>query len=107
MRVAIFGSEATHEARGVQTALVMSRTSRPAPFSGTSTATAPGMFGIGDVGVGAGVAATVGAAVRAGAAVGGGGAATGGAQAVIASSAGSAKRTALNIERPSHIGGIL
>src|SRR5438094_31571 len=47
---AIFGTEATHVGRGGQITEVMSRTSRAAPFTGTSTATGSGILGIGDVG---------------------------------------------------------
>ena len=65
INAAILGSDATHDARGVQTALVMSSTRSAAPLTGTSTATAAGTVGIGEVGVGATVAATVGAVVGA------------------------------------------
>src|SRR5437867_9484989 len=64
-RFAIFGTDVTHDGRTSQMVLVMSSTSSAAPLTGTSTATAAGIVGIGDVGVGAGVAATVGATVGA------------------------------------------
>src|SRR5216683_882665 len=69
---AIFGTDATHDGRGSQMVFVMSSTRSAAPFTGISTATGAGIAGIGDVGVGAGVAATVGAgdAVGDGAAAG-------------------------------------
>src|SRR5205814_7665659 len=56
--VAIFGTEATHVGRGGQMTEVMSSTSSAAPFTGTSTATGSGIFGIGDAaaeGVGVGL----------------------------------------------------
>src|SRR5213594_1156079 len=43
---ATFGSEATHDGRGGQIALVRSSTRNTAPFTGTSTATASGIFGM-------------------------------------------------------------
>src|SRR5436309_3736728 len=52
---AIFGTDATHVGRGGQITDVMSSTSRAAPFTGTSTATGSGIFGIGDVGAGVAV----------------------------------------------------
>src|SRR6266568_5943205 len=60
-RFAILDTDVTHEGRTSQIVFVMSSTSSAAPFTGTSTATAAGIAGIGEVGVGAGVAATVGA----------------------------------------------
>src|SRR5207244_4624473 len=60
---AILGTDATHVGRGGQMTDVMSRTSRAAPFTGTSTATGSGIFGIGDVG--SGVAVGVGRACAA------------------------------------------
>src|SRR5216684_7102231 len=60
---AIFGTEATHVGRGGQMTDVMSRTRSAAPLTGTSTATGSGIFGIGEVGVGATVGATVDALV--------------------------------------------
>src|SRR2546423_15091397 len=45
---AIFGTEATHVGRGGQMTEVMSSTRTGAPFTGTSTATGSGVFGIGD-----------------------------------------------------------
>src|SRR2546425_4311173 len=62
-RFAIFGTDVTHDGRTSQMVFVMSSTRSAAPFTGTSTATAAGIVGIGDVG--AGVAATVGATVGA------------------------------------------
>src|SRR5229473_1527501 len=56
-RFAIFGTDVRQDGRGGQIALVMSSTRSAAPFTGTSTATGAGIGGIGDVGVGAGVAA--------------------------------------------------
>src|SRR2546428_3150617 len=96
---AIFGSDATQDARGVHTALVMSRTRSAAPLTGTSTATAAGTLGIGEVGVGATVAATVGAVVGEAE-----GAAACGAHAAIASRTGSA-RPSLFINGPAGAGG--
>src|SRR5437879_2924843 len=52
---AIFGTEATHVGRGGQMTDVMSRTRSVAPFTGISTATGSGIFGIGDVVGGAAV----------------------------------------------------
>src|SRR5467141_2788171 len=49
---AIFGTDATQVGRGGQMTEVMSSTRRAAPFTGTSTETGSGIFGIGDVGVG-------------------------------------------------------
>src|SRR5207248_9520458 len=60
MRLAIFGSDETHDGRGSQTVLVMSSTRSAAPFTGTSTATAAGMVGIGEVGAGVGAAVVMG-----------------------------------------------
>src|SRR5579859_5485459 len=63
-RAAIFGTVATHVGRGAQMTEVMSSTSSALPLTGTATATGSGIFGIGDVGVGAVVGAGVaGAAV--------------------------------------------
>src|SRR5439155_15250762 len=58
---AIFGTDATHVGRGGQITDVMSSTSRAAPFTGTSTATGSGIFGIGDVGAAVGTGVAVGA----------------------------------------------
>src|SRR5712691_7093954 len=103
---AIFGTDATHDARGVQITLVMSSTRSAAPLTCSSTATAVGTVGIGEVGVGATVAATVGAAL--GAMVGEAeGAAACGAHAAIASRTGNARPNSIFIGRPSHIGGML
>src|SRR5437867_10621082 len=60
---AIFGTDATQVGRGGQMTDVMSRTSRAAPFTGTSTATGSGIFGIGDVGAAVGTGVAVGGAV--------------------------------------------
>src|SRR5437660_9766012 len=60
---AIFGTEATHVGRGGQITEVMSRTTRAAPFTGTSTATGSGILGIGDVGAAEAVGVGLGAAV--------------------------------------------
>src|SRR6266566_1782873 len=60
---AIFGTDATHVGRGGQITDVMSSTSRAAPFTGTSTATGSGIFGIGDVGAAVGTGVAVGGAV--------------------------------------------
>src|SRR5258708_19003587 len=77
-RAAIFGTEATHVGRGGQMTEVMSRTSNALPLTETSTATGSGIFGIGEVGVGAAVGAGVaGAAVVATATGVGDGAAAG------------------------------
>ena len=65
MRAAIFGTDVTQVGRGGQITDVMSSTRSAAPFTGTSTATGSGIFGMGDVGVGA----AVGAGVAAGALV--------------------------------------
>src|SRR2546425_8649675 len=100
---AIFGTDATHDARGVQITLVMSSTRSAAPLTGTSTAT--GIAGIGEVGVGATVAAPVGAVV--GAMVGEAEGAVACAHAAIASRTGNARANLLFIGRPSHIGGML
>src|SRR2546426_5508646 len=83
--VAIFGTEATHVGRGGQMTEVMSRTSSAAPFTGTSTATGSGIFGIGDVGAAGGTGVAL-----AGAALGDGlgdGAAAGAVQAETSASA--------------------
>src|SRR2546429_9246364 len=63
MSAATFGTDATHVGRELQTAVVTSRTSSPAPLTGISTATAAGTAGTGDVGAGggAGVGGVVGA----------------------------------------------
>src|SRR5712691_8602919 len=75
---AIFGTDATQVGRGGQMTEVMSSTRRAAPFTGTSTATGSGIFGIGDVGDGAKVGAGLaGAALVAAAAWVGVGAAAG------------------------------
>src|SRR5712691_10417031 len=103
---AILGSDATHDARGVQITLVMSSTRSAAPLTGTSTATAVGTAGIGEVGVGATVATSVGAALGATVGVADGAAACG-AHATIARSTGSARASLLFIGRPSPIGGML
>jgi hypothetical protein len=82
---AIFGTDATQVGRGGQMTDVMSRTRRAAPFTGTSTATGSGIFGIGDVGAAVGTGVTL-----AGAAVGDGlgdGAAAGAVQAETSASA--------------------
>jgi len=63
MSAATFGTDATHVGRELQTAVVTSRTSSPAPLTGISTATAAGTAGTGDVG--AGVGASVGVVVGA------------------------------------------
>src|SRR2546422_2088054 len=102
---AIFGTDATNDARGVQITLVMSSTRSAAPLTGTSTATATGTVGTGEVGVGATVAATVGAVV--GAMVGEAEGAVACAHAAIASRTGNARANLLFIGRPSHIGGML
>src|SRR6266566_2893883 len=60
---AIFGTEATHVGRGGQMTEVMSRTSRAAPFTGTSTATGSGILGMADVGATEAVGVGLGAAV--------------------------------------------
>src|SRR6266851_8298113 len=52
MSAAIFGTDATQVGRGGQMTDVMSRTRRAALFTGTSTATGSGIFGIGEVAVG-------------------------------------------------------
>src|SRR3989442_3242746 len=49
---AIFGTDATQVGRGEQITDVMSRTRRAAPFTGISTVTGSGIFGIGEVAVG-------------------------------------------------------
>src|SRR5712692_9112105 len=73
---AIFGTDVTHVGRGAQITDVMSRTRSAAPFTGISTATGSGIFGIGDVGAGDAVgvglvwAAVVGVGVGDGAAAG-------------------------------------
>jgi hypothetical protein len=54
------GTDARHDGRGGQIALVMSSTRSAAPFAGTSTATGAGIGGIGDVCVGAGDGVVVG-----------------------------------------------
>src|SRR6266851_6918380 len=60
---AIFGTDVTHVGRGAQITDVMSRTRSAAPFTGISTATGSGIFGIGEVGAGEAVTATVGGAL--------------------------------------------
>src|SRR5437867_2855735 len=60
---AIFGTDATQVGRGGQMTDVMSRTRSAAPFTGTSTATGSGIFGIGDVGAAVGTGVALGGAV--------------------------------------------
>src|SRR5512138_2706003 len=55
-RVAIFGTDVTHDGRTSQIVFVMSSTRSAAPCTGTSTATGSGIFGIGEDAVGGGVA---------------------------------------------------
>ena len=55
-RFAIFGTDVTHDGRTSQIVFVMSRTSSAVPWTGTSTATASGIFGIAEDAVGGGVA---------------------------------------------------
>src|SRR5438093_2391496 len=62
-RAAIFGTDATQVGRGRQMTDVMSRTRRPAPFTGTSTATGSGIFGIGDIGAAVDTGVAVGVTV--------------------------------------------
>src|SRR6266571_1083606 len=81
---AIFGTDATHVGRGGQITDVMSSTSSAAPFTGTSTATGSGIFGIGDVGAAVGTGVAVGGVVGDGL---GDGAAAGAVQAEASASA--------------------
>jgi len=84
MSPAIFGTDVTQGGRGVQMAVVMSRTRRTAPFTGISTATAAGTVGTVTAGLavaGAAVGAVVGATVAAAVAGAADGTAAGGAQA--------------------------
>src|SRR5260221_8199927 len=104
-RAAIFGTGATHGGRGGQMTDVMSRTSSALPLTDTSPATGSGIFGIGEVGVGAAVGAAVGAgAVVVATATGvGDGAAAGlvhAAARAIAAMAGKARRITLSIRVP-------
>src|SRR5512143_733782 len=52
-RFAIFGTDVTHAGRTSQMVFVMSSTRSAAPATGTSAATGSGIFGIGDVALGA------------------------------------------------------
>ena len=104
MSPAIFGTEAMQVGRGVQTAVVMSSTSSAEPFTGISTVTAAGTFGMADVG--AGIAVVVGAGVgvgageRVGATVSGGGGVAAGPHPATTSSARMANEVVRNINDP-------
>src|SRR5205085_9563182 len=86
---ATLGSEATQVGRELHTAVVRSRTSMTAPFTGISTATAAGTLGVNDVGAGEAVTSTVGADEVAGVGVG---AAACGAQLATRSAIGNTRR---------------